>query len=612
MVSGKKRHDYLDDALASAMGVCWDLKDLQGIPEESGLKRDMLDLRDRAAAFAASFRGRLKAEDLDAKTLLSAIREYEWILEAGKRPCFFAYLRFTSDTRDHGQTRFLYDIRERWDEIQRLLAFFRLEIMALPRHRIRELTEHHGLAAYRHYLHHLTLLQPHALGEREEMIAAAKDLSGKTAFVSLFDELMGSLSVPFSMEGEVVHLKTDEVLSLLFRPDPLPRARAFEGLLQEIADRGMLFKNILNALVMDHVLDSRYRGYPTAMHRSLLANGVEESLIEAMMCRVEGHYPLARRYFRLKARLLGRGAITVADQFAPLDTAAGCMPFSEARDILLEALAGFHPRFCSAARDFFDSRRIDAEVRPGKMDGAFCRSFAPSLPPFISMNYTGHLRDLMILAHEIGHGIQFLFSHGQSYLNYVPPPVLSETAATFVEVVVTNHLLGLLGKEAFHGHREQFLASHIEGLLITVFRQTVLTRFEQAVHRLRGDRLLSAEEICECWWQENQRLYGQEVEMPPLYRWGWSYVPHFFRHPFYCYSYVFGNLLAIRLFQRCMEKEDFPEMVIRLFSQGGAGGPLDMIRDLGLDPEEEAFWEAPFAYLESLIESFEKSSGVQG
>lgn len=214
----------------------------------------------------------------------------------------------------------------------------------------------------------------------------------------------------------------------------------------------------------------------------------------------------------------------------------------------------------------------------------------------------------MVLAHEVGHGIQFSFSQNQPYLNYVAPPLLSETAATFVEVVVTDHLLG---KKAFHWRRAQFLASHIEGLLISVFRQTVLTRFEQAIHLLRRDRFLSAEEICQCWWEENQRLYGEDVEMPPLYRWGWAYIPHFFRNPFYCYSYVFGNLLAIRLFQKCMERKDFREMVIRLFSQGGAGRPLDMIRELGLDPEEETFWETPSAYLESLIQSLEGISAVQ-
>ena len=608
MGSSKRTRDYLDGAWASSRGVCWDLKDLQGIPEESGLRKDMLDLQDRANAFAASFRGRLNAEDLDAQTLLSAIREFEQIHEAGMRPYFFADLRFTSDTRDHGRTQFLYEIRERWNEILRLLTFFRLEIMALPRHRIHELAEHPGLDAYRYYLHHLTLLQPHALGEKEEMIAAAKDLSGRTAFVALFDELMGSLSISISMEGEVVRLKTDEVLALLFRPDPFPRARAFEGLLKEIADQGMVFKNILNALVMDHLLDIRHRGYPTAMHKSLLANGVEAPLIEAMMGRVEGHYPLARRYFRLKARLLGWDTIRFTDQFAPLETVTDGMPFPDARDIVLEALAAFHPRFFSAAEDFFDSRRIDAEARPGKMDGAFCRSLAPSLPPFISIYYTGHVRDVMILAHEIGHGIHFLFSQQQSYLNYAPSPLLSETAATFVEIVVADHLLG---KKAFPGHRAQFLASHIEGLLITVFRQTVLTRFEQAVHALRQDRFLSAEEICRCWWEENRRLYGEDVEMTPLYRWGWAYIPHFFRHSFYCYSYVFGNLLAIRLFQMCMERKDFPEMMIRLFSQGGAGGPLDMIRELGLDPGEQAFWDPPLAYLESLIESFEGLSAVR-
>jgi oligoendopeptidase F len=272
----------------------------------------------------------------------------------------------------------------------------------------------------------------------------------------------------------------------------------------------------------------------------------------------------------------------------------------------MESMEAFHPLFFSAAKEIFEKKRIDADVRPGKMDGAFCKSFAPFLPPYISMNYTGHLRDLMVLAHEIGHGIHFMLSRYQSYLNYKTPPVLSETAATFCEIMVADHLLG---KRDFQAHRKNLLACHIEGIFTTVFRQTVLTRFEQAIHRIRQDHLLSEEEISQCWWEENLSLYGEDVALPELYKWGWACVPHFFHRHFYCYNYIFGNLFAILLFQKCRARKGFIDDVIRLFSRGGSEGPLAMFQELGFDFNEASFWERPFDYVKTLIESLKSDQG---
>lgn len=587
----------------SAKGVFWDLRGLYRGQDDSRLIEDMGKALDGAEKFAASYKGR-RANDLDRETLLTALREYEQIHETGRKPLFFATLLFSGQTQDHGHRELLDEIRERWNEIERLLVFFRLEMMELPENRIKILTKHKGLTDYRHFLLHLHQWQPYALTEGEEIDAAGKDLTERSAFVTLFDEITGSLSI--SVPGEDHDLKIDEALALLHRPDPTPRAEGFDALLQALANQGSLFRDIMNALVMDHCEDSLHRGHPFPMHKSLLFNSVGEPMIEAMMGSVEKHYSMAKRYFRLKARRLGTERLAFTDQFVPLGPEAHEISFPGARAMLLESMEAFHPLFFSAAKGFFDKKRIDAEVRKGKINGAFCKSFAPPLPPFISMNYSGHLRDLMVLAHEIGHGVHFLFSRGQTYLNYAPPPLLSETAATFCEMVVAAHLLGA---KDFQSYRKNLLACHIEGIITTVFRQTVLTRFEQAIHTLRQDHPLSAEDICQCWWDENHKLYGNDVALPALYRWGWACVPHIFHRHFYCYNYIFGNLAAIFLFQKYRARPEFLEDVIGLFSKGGSEGTLGLFRELGFDFEEASVWGKALTYVESLIDALENLEG---
>lgn len=581
----------------------WDLGFLYEGRDDPRLLGDMGTARERAQQFADAYRGRPRG-DLDDATLVAALREYEQIHEIGMRPYFFATLLFSEQTQDPKRRELLDEIRERWNAIECLLVFFRLEMRALPENRIRgttrEMTRHGGLSGYRHFLLHQRRWRPYTIEESEEIAAVREELAGRSALLASLDTITGALSV--SVPGEDHALKMDEVLGMLHRPDPAPRARAFDGLLQAVAQQGGLFADTMNALLTEHSRASRQRGHPFPMHKSLLSNGVEEALIEGMMRCVEKHYPMARRYFRLKARFLGLERMHYTDQFVPPRTKKAAISFPTARSVLLASMEAFHPRFYGAAKEFFDKRRVDGAVRPGKMDGAFCKSFAPSLPPCISMNYTGHLRDLMVLAHEIGHGMHFTFSRGMTYLNYASPPLLSETAAVFCEMIVADHMLGETGLPSW---RENVLACHIEGILTTVFRQTVLTRFEQAIHGLRQDHPLSEEEICQCWWDANLRLYGEDLALPALYRWGWACVPHLFHRHFYCYNYIFGNLCAILLFQKCRARTGFTEDVIRLFSRGGSEGPLVMLRELGFDFTEASAWETSFVYMETLIDRLE-------
>jgi oligoendopeptidase F len=473
--------------------------------------------------------------------------------------------------------------------------------MALPDNTLKRLARHNALQAYRHYLLQQTKLKPYALSEPEETIIKRMRLSGRKALVSLYDEFMASLHVAPDIEGRRQSFSVEQVLSLLYGPNRSLRENAYQTLLEELGRQSVILRNIFNALLLDHRLENLKRGHPSPVHRVCITNGLDEEIIQDMMEVVEAHYPLARRYFRKKARLLGLDKLKNIDLWAPLVDQGTQIPFPRAEAFYLEAMEALHPSFHSIAQEFFEKNWIDAELRQGKRGGAFCKCFAPSQHPFVMMNYSGNLRDVAILAHELGHGIHYRLASRQHFLNFDPSPILAETASTFSEIVLTHHLLK---REALQAQVPALLSSHMDGIMTTVYRQNVLTRFEQAIHHQRQDQLLNTGEICRLWWEENERLYAEDVEMIPEYRWGWAHIPHFIHHPFYCYSYIFGNLLAIVLYQNLQDKgEDFLEGIMDLLSTGSAQSPEDMFARLGLGTDQKSLWGQAFRYVEASIDA---------
>jgi oligoendopeptidase F len=335
------------------------------------------------------------------------------------------------------------------------------------------------------------------------------------------------------------------------------------------------------------------------MHRVHLENEIRPETVELMMEVTESHYSLAQEYFQVKACLLGLPKLRNYDLYAPLPSSPKKIPFEEARGLLLQSFQGFHPLFGRIAGEFFENRWIDAPPRKGKYGGAFCSGMTPSLHPYILLNYSGNLRDVLTLAHEMGHGIHFYLARKQTLMNFDPPLTLAETASVFGELVMTQ---ALLREERDLTVRLALLCIEIEDMIATVFRQNVLTRFEQQAYQKRRDHLLSNEEIGDLWWGANAKLFGDSVEMIPEYRWGWSYISHFIHSRFYCYSYIFGELVSLALFQKYEEEgPSFLNRLIRLLERGGSGSPHDLLKDAGVDIERADFWESGFQVIRQLI-----------
>lgn len=582
--------------------ISWNLDDLYHGPDDPRLEADLADAKRRAEAFARAYRGKIAT--LDGPGLAAALAEYEALLALASRPSFYASLLFAADTQHQTAQRLVQRTREAATETGNLHVFFSLELIALDDGQLERLLASPELAAYRHHLEAVRRFRPHTLSETEEQLLNQKKLSGQSAFVQLYGELSGSLRFPLELDGERRELTDGEVMALLRNPDAAVRRRALTSFLETYAEQGLVLTSIFNNLLLDHRIECDLRRYDEVAAPTHLANEIAPTTVEAMLGAVERHYPLIQDYFRLKARLLGLERLRYTDVYAPLDTTAERIPFSTAQELIVTAFGRVDEHFAALAADFFQQRWIDAEVRAGKRGGAFCAALSPQHHPYILCSYTGTGRDVATVAHELGHGIHYCLARDQSLLNYDAPLVLAETASVFAEMVLTRHLLDQADDPAA---RRAILCDTLEDMYGTVFRQTALTRFEMAAHAQRRGGVLSAEDLGQLWWREQEKLFADSVELPPVYRWGWSYIPHFIHSRFYCYAYPFGELLTLALFQRYLDEGPaFMPAYVRLLRSGGSERPEHALARLGMDINRPEFWDRGFAVIRGLLSDLQE------
>lgn len=586
---------------SSAAGITWDLSDLFASHDDPRIEATLEECRRRAEAFAARYRGTIHwAGSPSAETLLAGLQELEAIEEALARVGAYAGLLYASDTARLEYQNLQQRVEEQGTDLGNRLLFFELEWLSLEEGGARSLLLEPALAPYRHYLETLRRFRPHKLSEPEEKIVNDKENTGRRAFGRLFGELTSSLAFPVDQDGEARDLTLSETLACLHREDRGLRRRAFEALFVVLARHGLTLTVTYDTLVQDHLLMDRLRRYPHPMAERHLSNEIEHEAVERMLEVAEANYGIAHDYFALKARLLGLPRLALYDQYAPVGGALPPCTYERAREMILAAFGDFAPVFREVAEQFFSQRWIDAEIRRGKHGGAFCSSPSPALHPYILCNYTDNLRDVLTLAHELGHGLHGWLARKQSYFNYDTPLTTAETASVFGEFLVFDHLLR---EEPDPAVRLALLCGKLEDTFATVFRQTVLTRFEQeAFARRKGSRFTAAA-LGEAWLDANRRYYGEAVEMPEGYRWGWSYIPHFIHTRFYCYAYVFGELLVLALYRMYREQgATFVPRYLALLEAGGSDAPDALLAPLGVDVRDPAFWQKGFDEIRRLVE----------
>jgi len=583
----------------------WNLTSLYASPDDPAVSRDLEESLKAARGFQAEYQGK-EIASLDPPEFLRALIKYEAILEEGLKPFLYGSLLFSEDSQNPRYKSLLQKGKEGWNELENQVLFFRLALTGLPDSSLKTFLDYPPLQPYRHALEFHRRFHPFTLAEKEEALVNRKNLTGRAALTSLFDEFTGSFVFPLKIGEEEKELTGSEMLALLHSPDRDLREKAFRTFLQYHGQNSLVLAALFNALILDHRVEDEFRGYQGPMHRTHLENEIRPEVVDLMMGVTESHYPLAQEYFQIKACLLGLPKLKNSDLYAPLPGGHREIPWPAAKDLLLRSFGGFHPLFGRIAGEFFEKQWVEARIRKGKYGGAFCSGLTPALPPYLVLNYTGNLRDALTLAHEMGHGIHFYLARRQTLLNFDPPLTLAETASVFGEMMMVQ---ALLRDEGDLEVRQALLGAEIEDIIATVFRQNVLTRFEQAVYDLRRDHLLTGEELGDLWWRENERLFGQTVEMVPEYRWGWSYISHFIHSRFYCYSYIFGELVVLTLYEKYLEEgKAFIPAFIHLLESGGSDSPDKLLARLGLDINRPDFWERGFKVIRSLVDEL-KSLG---
>jgi len=588
----------------SAEGICWDLSDLFSSHDDPRIEATLKSCRDRAEGFALRFRGKIsRLEGLTAKELLEGLEELEEIEDALSRVANYSSLLYAANSLRPEYQDLEQRVEQRVTEVRNLLLFFELEWLDLDDEAVERLIHDPTLKPYSHYLRSLRRFRPHRLSEPEEKVINEKDNTGRNAFGRLFSEMTSSLTFSLEREGKRAELTLSEVLALLHEPNREVRRRAMETLYQELSRHGQTLAFIYDTLIQDHLTMDRLRRYPHPMLERHLSNEIDGEAVSNMMQVTETNYGIAHDYFRLKARLLKLPHLALYDQYAPVGKELTPFAFTQAQQVILEAFGAFTPVFRTIASEFFAKHWIDAEIRKGKRGGAFCASPSPQLHPYILCNYTDNLRDVMTVAHELGHGLHGYLSRKQSFLNYDTPLTTAETASVFGEMLVFDYLVE---RQTDPQVQLALIAGKIEDAFATVFRQNVLTRFEQAVFSKRQAGRLTPEAIGDLWVEANGNYYGDAVEMTEGYRWGWSYIPHFIHSRFYCYSYVFGQLLVLSLYRMYREEgKSFVPKYLALLEAGGSDSPQALLKPLGIDIHDPKFWQKGFDEIRGMVKRME-------
>jgi len=571
--------------LMDVQEVAWDLDPLVDGEGAEGADRLLAEADDRAARFAETYAGRVAA--LDGAGLSTAMAELEAIVDRLGRAGNFAMLRFAVDTADPANGALLARVQEKATAVETKLLFFELEWAAVDDERADELLTAEGLQTTRHHLRTLRRYRPHLLSEPEEKLLTEKALTGSDAWTRLFSELTSAIRVELPDAEEGVAL--DVALSRLVSPDRDVRRTTAQAVTAALEPGLRTRAYVFNTLLQDKAVDDRLRSYPNWLAARNLANEASDESVEALLEAVRSHYELPRRWYRLKAELLGLDKLADYDRMAAVADEEVSVDWPEASSLVLSTFHEFSPVLGDLAQRFFDEHWIDAPVRPNKRGGAFCAYTTPSVHPYVMLNYTGRRRDVLVLAHELGHGLHAGLAMPRGPLEQHTPLTVSETASVFGETLVFRRLLDAADTPR---SRLALLAENIEGSIATVFRQTAMNGFEALVHaERRNEGELSVERFGELWQQSQEEMLGDAVEITDGYRLWWSYVPHFIGTPGYVYAYAYGQLLALSVYRRFLEEGgDFVPRYIELLSAGGSRSPEELAAIAGLDLEDPSFW----------------------
>ena len=583
------------DTDMTASDVVWDLVPLlPDTPDDKGLG-ELLDAADARAGELARTRGHVA--DLDAAGLVSFMEGMAELLDLVGRAGSYAGLDFATDTTDPARGARMQRVEERATVIQTKLLFFELEWAELPDERVEELLADDRLAFARHHLRSERRYRPHLLTEPEEVILTEKALSGRSAWERLFEEQVSSISI--ELDGGTTTLEA--ALGRLHAPDRDVRRTAAEAVTAGLEPGLRTRAFVMNTLLSDKAVDDRLRHFDTWIQSRNLANEAGDASVQALVDAVQGRNSIARRWYSLKARLLGIDRLADYDRMASVADVEVQIGWQSAKELVLDAYGSFSGELADTAQRFFDGAWIDAAARPGKRPGAFCAYTVPSHHPYVLLNWTSRRRDVLTLAHELGHGLHAYLARGQGIFHQGTPLTLAETASVFGETVTFGRLLEEVTDP---NERLALLASNLEDQIATVFRQIAMNRFEHSIHTERREAgELSVERLGDLWAASQADMLGDSVEITEGYRTWWSYIPHFIGTPGYVYAYAYGQLLALSVYAQYEARgPEFVPQYLDLLRAGGSMAPEDLGRLVDVDLADPGFWDRGLDIIERRLE----------
>ena len=584
----------------------WDLTDLYAAPDAPEFARDMAWLEKACADFAASYEGKLAS--LDAAALLTCVRTYEEIDVIAGRIMSFAGLRYYQNTMDSDRAKFMADAQDKITTFTTPLVFFSLEFNRLDEeHLSRLLADDAALARYKPVFDRMRAMRPYQLSDELEKFLHDQSTVGSAAWNRLFDETMAGLM--FKVAGEEDELNLESTLNLLTDTDRAKREAAARALAEVFDKQIKLFARVHNTLAKEKEIEDRWRKMPTPQTGRHLSNHVEPEVVEALRNAVVAAYPkLSHRYYRLKAKWMGLEKLQVWDRNAPLPIETPkTVDWDTARAMVMEAYGAFDPKMADLAKPFFDKGWIDAGVKPGKAPGAFAHPTVTAVHPYVMLNYLGKPRDVMTLAHELGHGVHQVLAAGQGELLSSTPLTLAETASVFGEMLTFRKLLDGARTPA---ERKTLLAGKVEDMINTVVRQIAFYDFECKLHAARREGELTPDDINALWMSVQAQSLGDAFEFMDGYETFWAYIPHFVHSPFYVYAYAFGDGLVNALYAAYADGlPDFQTKYFDMLKAGGSKHHKDLLAPFGLDASDPKFWDKGLSMIAGFIDELEAMEG---
>jgi oligoendopeptidase F len=575
----------------------WNLKDFYPEINSPEVVRDIAQAIDSAKNFQDKYKGKLA--NLTASELGQAIEQYEEISELSQKIGSYAYLVYATDVTDPTNTTFFQNTSEKLNQASSELIFFSLELNLISDEQLNEKYKQAAqLAKYKPWIRDIRAFKPYQLSEDLEKLLHEKSVAGNQAWVRLFDETLASLSFKIGNKK----LSCDEALNLLSSPKAKIRKAAALEIGRIFAENGRIFSMITNTLAKDKHVEDEWRGFESPISSRNVSNLVEDDVVEALISAVKTSFPkLSHRYYSWKGKQLGLKKMEYWDRNAPLPGDKDSpIPWPQARDLVLKSYSDFSPELGALGKKFFDNAWIDAELRPGKAGGAFSHPTVPSVHPYILQNYHGKSRDVMTLAHELGHGVHQLLAAEQGALMCDTPLTLAETASVFGEQLTFR---AMLAEEKSEARRKLLIAGKVEDMLNTVVRQVAFCEFERVVHDERKSGEISEKRLGEIWMAIQKESLGSAFKFDKSYANYWAYIPHFIHSPFYVYAYAFGDLLVNSLYSVYLSgMPDFQKKYITLLKAGGTLRHKELLKPFGLDASKPEFWQKGLQVIEGFVD----------